>query len=176
MKTDVQIQTKPAKPKRLLTQNSELKPLGIWNWTIPAWIAKTSDGTAINVCPAAGACVKFCYARNGTYNFPNVKAAHQRNLDMVVNDLGGFTAAMLNELSAKRFWAKGTPTLPDMPRDHLNTEVAALLDRGAVCVRIHDSGDFFTDEYLLAWMTIAQMTPRTSCFSPTPKRSPAFVG
>ena len=33
MKTDVQIQTKPAKPKRLLTQNSELKPLGIWNFT-----------------------------------------------------------------------------------------------------------------------------------------------
>ena len=156
--------TTATKPRRLLTQNSELRPLGIWNWTLPAWVAKKSDGTAINVCPAAGACVKYCYAMNGTYNFPNVKAAHQRNLDLVTDDLGGFTAAMVNELDAKRFSAKGRPTLPDMPRDHLSPRVAQMLDEGNVCVRIHDAGDFFSDEYLLAWLTIAQMVPHVLFF------------
>lgn len=154
-------------PRRLLTQNGELRPLGIYNWTLPAWVARTSDGTAVNVCPAAGACVKFCYARNGTYNFPAVKAAHTRNLELVLNDLNAFTTQMLNELTARRFRPRGTPTLPDLSRDHLHPRVAALLDEGAVAVRVHDSGDFFSDEYLLAWLTIAQLTPGVLFFAYT---------
>lgn len=153
--------------RRLLTQNRELRPLGIWNWTLPAWVAKTSDGRAINVCPAAGACVKYCYARNGTYRFPAVQAAHQRNLEAVVDDLGGFTTAMLQELTARRFRPRGEPVLPDLPRDHLHPTVADLLDRGVVSVRIHDSGDFLSDEYLLAWLTIAELTPDVLFFAYT---------
>src|SRR5690606_25149431 len=122
---------------------------------------------AVNVCPAAGACVKFCYARNGTYNFPAVKAAHTRHLELVLDDLGRFTTTMLNELTARRFRPKGTPTLPDLPRGHLTPQVAALLEEGAVAVRIHDAGDFLSDEYLLAWLTIAQLTPDVLFFAYT---------
>lgn len=143
----------------MLTQNGELRPLGIFNWTLPAWVAKTSDGKAINVCPSAGACVKFCYARNGTYNFPAVKAAHLRNLERVTSDLGGWTVDMMNELSARKFRQSRVPILPGYPRGHLTPRVAQLLDRGAKVVRIHDSGDFLSDEYLIAWLTIAEQTP-----------------
>jgi hypothetical protein len=143
----------------VLTQNSEMRRDKVWNWTLPAWVTRLPDGTAVNVCPQAGACVKVCYAKNGTYNFPAVKAAHVRNLEWVVRDLGGWAAALMNELAERRFQPTGTPRLPELDRSHLTPEVAALLDSGAAAVRIHDSGDFLSEEYLLAWLTIAQLTP-----------------
>lgn len=144
---------------KLLTQNSELRRDRVHNWTLPAWVARLPSGEAVNVCPQAGACVKFCYARNGTYNFPVVKAAHARNLDLVVNHLNEWTTQMANELTARRFRPTGEARLPDLPREHLSSEVTALLDSGAACVRIHDSGDFLSEAYLRAWMTIAALTP-----------------
>ncbi len=143
----------------MLTQNSEMRRDGVHNWTLPAWVARLSDGTAVNVCPQAGACVKVCYARNGTYLFPKVRAAHVRNLEAVLGDLNTWTTAMLNELTRRKYRASGEPRLPDLPRDHLSEHVARLLDIGAPAVRVHDSGDFLSDEYLLAWLTIATLTP-----------------
>lgn len=143
----------------MLTQNSELRPLGIFNWTLPAWVVRDSSGKAVNVCPTAGACVKVCYARNGTYNFRHVRAAHVRNLERVRDDLAGWMVEMLDELGHKRYRPSGRPTLPDLPRDHLAPTVAELLDAGAALVRIHDGGDFFSEEYLLAWLSIAAQTP-----------------
>ena len=143
----------------LLTQNSELRKDDIWNWTLPAWVVRDSQGRAHNVCRAAGACVHFCYARNGTYNFPSVKAAHVRNLEFVLDDLNGWTEAMMTELGRKKFRPKGVPRLPDLSRDHLAPSVRALVDGGAAAIRIHDAGDFLSDEYLLAWLAIAQWTP-----------------
>jgi hypothetical protein len=143
----------------LLRQNSELRRDRVWNWTLPAWVARRSDGVAVNVCPQAGACIRVCYARNGTYNFPGVKAAHVRNLEAVQDDLGAWATAMLTELGRRKFRPSGEPRLPGYPRGHLAPAVADLIDRGAAAVRIHDAGDFFTDDYLLAWATIAELTP-----------------
>ena len=42
--------------KKLLTQNSELRRVGVWNWTLPAHVVKLSNGERFNVCPNAGAC------------------------------------------------------------------------------------------------------------------------
>lgn len=145
--------------KPLLTQNSELRAEHIFNWTLPAWVVKSSAGKAINVCPQAGACVKFCYAKNGTYNFPAVKAAHLRNLERVKDDLNGWMVQMLDELSKKKFRANGKPRLPELDRSHLSDEITALIDSGSGAVRIHDAGDFLNEEYLLAWLTIASLTP-----------------
>ena len=144
---------------RLLTQNSELRPLGIHNWTLPAWVVRLDDGRNVNVCPQAGACVKLCYARNGSYRFPGVQAAHQRNLKMVMDNLSDWTVAILDELNKPRFKPKGVPWLPDLDRSHLTPAVADLLDQGAPMIRIHDSGDFFSDEYLAAWVHIATLRP-----------------
>ncbi|KFZ77130.1 hypothetical protein ED92_39335 [Amycolatopsis sp. MJM2582] len=125
----------------LLRQNSELKKLGIWNWSLPAFAGKLPDGRNYNTCPSAGVCAQACYARNGTYLFPNVKARHQKNLALVLDDLPGWITAMQKELSHNKFtdaW-----------------------------VRIHDSGDFFSRAYLTAWLEVMAARPRTRFYAYT---------
>ena len=123
---------------KLLSQNSELRPDGIFNWSIPALAAKLSDGRNFKTCPNAGACANVCYARNGTYNFSNVKARHTANLEYVLNDPQGWLGQMLAEVNH-----------PSM--------------RGKY-VRIHDSGDFFSEEYLQMWLKIARLTPQVTFY------------
>jgi hypothetical protein len=53
-----------ARPRQLLTQNRELKAIGVWNWTLPAWAGRLDDGRTFNTCPSAGICAKVCYASN----------------------------------------------------------------------------------------------------------------
>jgi hypothetical protein len=48
----------------LLRQNRELKRLGIWNWSLPAFAGKLPDGRSYNACPSAGVCAQACYARS----------------------------------------------------------------------------------------------------------------
>lgn len=120
-------------PKKLLTQNSELRPDGIFNWSIPALAAKLSDGSNIKTCPSAGICANVCYARNGTYNFRNVKARHTLNLEYVIRDPDGWYRQMLAEVGHKSKKGKH--------------------------IRIHDSGDFYSESYLKMWLDIARATP-----------------
>lgn len=127
-----------ARPRRLLTQNRELKAIGVWNWTLPAWAGRLPTGKTYNTCPSAGVCRHVCYALNGTYRFPAVKAKHQANLAFVLEDLGGWEDAMSAELCAPRF-------------------------HGGF-VRIHDAGDFFTDGYTLAWLRIARAHPEVTFY------------
>ncbi|MCE7011687.1 hypothetical protein LWC34_54080 [Kibdelosporangium philippinense] len=44
------------RPARLLTQNSEMKQIGVWNWSLPAWAGRLADGRTNNTCPSAGIC------------------------------------------------------------------------------------------------------------------------
>ncbi|MFD5321145.1 hypothetical protein [Streptomyces sp. NPDC127098] len=117
-----------ARPARLLTQNREMRAIGVWNWTLPAWAGRLPDGRTYNTCPSAGVCSSVCYARHGTYTWPQVKAKHHANLQFVLDDLPGWESAMTTELGARRF--RGT------------------------WIRIHDSGDFFSDAYLASWLRI----------------------
>jgi len=87
----------------------------------------------MNVCPNAGACASFCYARNGTYNFSNVKRRHLQNLEYILEDAYGWADQMLEEVNK-----------PKMKGKH---------------IRIHDSGDFFNATYLILWLDIARKTP-----------------
>ena len=128
------------KMSQLLRQNRELREIGVWNWTLPALGARLDDGRTILTCPQAGACASLCYARNGTFLFPKVKAAHARNLKRVLDDLEGWKVDIIAE-SRKR--AAGG------------------------YVRIHDSGDFFSDEYLQAWLDIAREVPTTTFYAYT---------
>jgi len=124
----------------LLRQNRELKNIGVWNWTLPALGAKLDDGRTVLTCPQAGACAALCYARNGTYRFPKVKASHARNLKMVLDDLEGWKSAMI--LESRKRAAGGY-------------------------VRIHDAGDFLSDEYLEAWLDIARAVPEVVFYAYT---------
>lgn len=118
---------------RLLRQNRELREVGAWNWTLPALGAKLDDGRTIHTCPQAGACAALCYARSGTFRFKNVKAAHARNLKLVID-----TPVEWEQL--------------------MNDEITRYIKPGSY-IRIHDSGDFFTADYLVAWMRIAANHP-----------------
>ena len=129
------------RPKKLLTQNAELKPDGIWNWSLPAFGVTLTNGQTMNVCPSAGICASFCYARNGTYNFSNVKARHIRNLEYILEDPDGWKLQMLAEVQS-----------PKMQGGY---------------VRIHDSGDFFNYEYLKLWFDIASETPGVTFYAYT---------
>lgn len=129
------------RPSRLLTQNREMRAIGVWNWTLPAWAGRLPDGRTYNTCPSAGICRHVCYARNGTYRWPNVRAKHHANLTFVLDDLPGWEQAMAAELGARRF-------------------------HGA-WVRIHDGGDFFSDAYLLAWLRIMRARDATGFYAYT---------
>lgn len=126
------------RPRKLLTQNRELKAIGVWNWTLPAWAGRLPTGKTYNTCPSAGVCRHVCYALNGTYNFSNVRAKHQANLAFVLEDIGAWEDAMIAELAAPKF-------------------------RGGF-VRIHDAGDFFSDGYTLAWLRIARAHPEVTFY------------
>ncbi|MFB6398166.1 GP88 family protein [Polymorphospora lycopeni] len=125
--------TNTQRPRRLLTQNREMRRIGAWNWSIPAWAGRLPDGRPYNTCPSAGICREICYARHGTYTWPTVRAKHHANLMFVLDDPPGWEAAMVAELERRRFqdaW-----------------------------IRIHDSGDFFSDDYTKAWMRICRARP-----------------
>lgn len=121
--------------------NSDLRRDRIWTWSIPAWVIELPNGKKFNCCPSAGSCAEPCYARKGTYRFRNVREAHVRNLMRTLEDLDGWEAEMIAELKAKKF-------------------VGAY-------VRIHDAGDFYSDEYLAAWLRIARATPQTTFYAYT---------
>jgi hypothetical protein len=129
------------KRPKLLTQNSELKADGVFNWSLPAWAIKLRDGRKFNVCPNAGICATLCYARNGTYMFPEVRAAHERNLLLVLDHLALWEKWLTAELLERRYHGKH--------------------------IRIHDSGDFFSDDYLLAWLRVIRVTPWATFYAYT---------
>lgn len=129
------------RPARLLTQNRELRAEGIYNWTLPAWRGHLLDGRPYNTCRSAGVCADVCYALNGTYRFPNVRARHEANLAYVLDDLPGWEAQMTAEVAHRRHTGGW--------------------------VRIHDAGDYFTDAYLNAWLRVAAATPEVRFYSYT---------
>lgn len=143
---------------KLLTQNSELRPHGIFNWSIPAWYTRLDDGTIFKTCPNAGGCAKVCYARNGSYLFKNVQAAHRRNLQFVLNDPFGWQNAMIAELSHKRFRPQRDrrPIPEGVDVGQLDPWVRKWIHEGGKAVRIHDAGDFFDRWYLDLWFGIAE--------------------
>jgi hypothetical protein len=112
----------------LFTQNSDLRKTGIWGWTLPAHIVTLTDGTHFNTCPNAGICAKFCYAKNGTYMFSNVKKAHIEKLELVLNHRDLWIEMMLEELKKKKYDGK--------------------------YIRVHDAGDFFSVDYTTDWFKI----------------------
>lgn len=115
----------------LLTQNSKMKKSsqnGITNvnWTIPAFQSKTG----LKTCPNAGQCAAGCYARMGTYQFGNVKVAHEVKLELTQSET--FVPQMIAEIER---WLKKRKVT------HLK-------------VRIHDAGDFYNETYLNKWLEI----------------------
>jgi hypothetical protein len=96
---------------------------------------------AIKTCPGAGACKKLCYACSGNYFYPNVTEAQARRQRAAMGDYMDFIGQINYELGEGKKRAKA--------------------------VRIHDSGDFFNQEYLERWMELAQENPDVTFYAYT---------
>jgi hypothetical protein len=124
-----------------VTGNSKLAKLKTIGWGIPANIDFTdADGVERNTCPRAGACAGVCYAKQGQYVVGSTKAARARALAQTMT--ATFAADAIADLT--RFERLGYRT-----------------------VRVHDSGDFYSQSYLNAWYAIARALPGLKFYSYT---------
>ena len=106
---------------------------GVYNilgFGIPADHDFKNGGVKFNTCPGALACKAVCYAKQGHYVKPNVVAARKHNLKRSMQ--AGFIQKVVDDLS--RF-------------------------KKVNVVRIHDSGDFYSQNYLDKWIAIARAVP-----------------
>lgn len=121
----------------LLTRNRKMKASSdgqyvVYNWTLPAY----RSATGLMTCPAAGTCATGCYAQQGAYVWPAVRAAHERNLELTRDPIRFAGDMHLELLRLKR-----------------NLRGRTLV------VRVHDSGDFYSAKYLKAWWQVAAAHP-----------------
>lgn len=88
-------------------------------------------------CPNAAACAEGCYALAGAYRFSNVERAFERRLEAAQSP--DFIQLMLREIDVNK----------------------------AERIRIHDSADFFSQEYLYKWLTIMELRPNVEFYAYT---------
>ena len=96
------------------------------------------NGETLNTCPGALACRGVCYAKQGAYNFPLSIASRKYNLEMSLRP--DFAQMAIADLKRYR---------------KVNT------------VRIHDSGDFYNQEYYNKWCEIARAFPHITFYAYT---------
>lgn len=95
-------------------------------------------GEKVNTCPSALACRGVCYAKQGRYTMKNVVNARMHNLSLSVSEF--FVQVVIADLKRMR---------------NVNT------------VRIHDSGDFYNQEYYNKWCDIAKALPLITFYAYT---------
>lgn len=91
-------------------------------------------------CPSAGACKAFCYATVGQQAFKSGVLRRAR----------AFLATQQYDF------------VPKMVQ-----EVRRAIARGTQAVRIHDSGDFYSYDYMLSWFEIARANPSVRFYAYT---------
>ena len=98
-----------------------------------------SDQTidGIKTCPNAATCAKGCYAVTGLYRLPRNK-----------------------RISEERFRLSLSKTFVRVISDEIKR-------RNVLRLRIHDSGDFYNEDYLEKWIAIANANPNTEFYTYT---------
>lgn len=123
----------------LLTQNSKLKNTSKYlNVNVFNFgIPAYKSVTGKITCPMADECVAFCYAKKGAYVWSNVKPAFERRYELSKTD---------------KFVAK------------INAEIVL---KEPEYIRVHDSGDYYSRNYLNKWIEIAKNNPDVKFYSYT---------
>lgn len=88
-------------------------------------------------CPFADKCKSYCYAGKGFYLFPNVVEAKERRYQATLKE--DFIDLMFEEIILKK----------------------------AERIRIHDSGDFYSEKYLSKWITLSLALPHVTFYAYT---------
>ena len=91
----------------------------------------------VQTCPQAGACATGCFATRGFYVQHHVQRAQLKRFELTKTDQ--FVSTISKEIKRKR------------------------LER----VRIHDSGDFYSREYAMKWVDIANRNPNVTFYTYT---------
>lgn len=91
-------------------------------------------------CPMAGACKSYCYATVGQQAFRNGVLRRAR----------AFLATQHADFVA-----------------NMSDEIAKAVRKGAKAVRVHDSGDFYSYDYMLKWFAIAEQFPNVRFYAYT---------
>ena len=123
----------------LLTQNSKLKTTSkeLSVRVFNFGIPAYKSATGKLTCPMADKCVAFCYAKKGAYIWRNVKPAFEMRYQLSKTD---------------KFIAK------------INAEITL---KEPEYIRVHDSGDYYSKEYLNKWIEIAKANPDVKFYSYT---------
>lgn len=116
------------KISQILTQNAKLKKTSKENnkRVFNFGISAYKTSTGKIVCPFAKDCIKFCYAKKGAYTWGNVKPLYEQRYNLTKSNI--FIEAINESLKQKK----------------------------VDILRIHDSGDFYSNEYVNKWITIAK--------------------
>jgi hypothetical protein len=123
----------------LLTQNTKIKATSklLGVKLFNFGIPAYKSASGKLTCPMADKCVDFCYARSKAYLWSNVKPAFERRYELSKTE--DFVDAMHTEIKRKK----------------------------ATHIRVHDSGDYYSREYMLKWFKIAEMNPDVRFYSYT---------
>lgn len=118
--------------KSVLTQNAKMKRssqdgIHLYNFGIPAFRAQNGFAT----CPNAKQCAVGCYATTGTYKFKASVNAYENRLKLTQHEY--FAQVMMSQID----------------------KVVKKHKDGIILIRVHDSGDFYSEGYQALWYTIA---------------------
>jgi len=125
--------------KNLITQNSKLKTTSkaLKVKVYNFGITAYKTSKGKLTCPFADKCIKFCYAQKGAYIWSNVAKVFEERYE--ATKLHDFEYKMIEEITRKKV-------------DYL---------------RVHDSGDFYSTEYLYKWLWIANQLPKVKFYAYT---------
>ena len=124
----------------LLTQNQKIKDTSNYLGVkvFNFSIPAYKSATGKVTCPFADSCIKFCYAQKGNYKrFPSVAKGMEKKY--LLSKQSNFVDLMNKEIIKKK---------PDF-------------------IRVHDSGDYYSKEYLNKWLIIAEQNPKVKFYSYT---------
>ena len=123
----------------LLTQNSKIKATSKYFGVrlFNFGIPAYKSASGKLTCPMAKECIKFCYARKGAYIWSNVSPAFEKRYELTKTD--EFVPAMIKEIKQKK----------------------------ADYIRVHDSGDFYSPDYMAKWFEIATALPNVRFYAYT---------
>jgi hypothetical protein len=93
------------------------------------------SNTGLKTCPNAASCISGCYAKAGAYTFSNVAAVFEKRLAFSLS---------------KAF-------VPVMN--------AEIVRRNVKRIRVNDSGDMYSQEYLDKWIAVAKANPTVKFYA-----------
>jgi len=146
------------RPNTILKQNEKITHSGgamsqFYNIGLPAlqglgYDEKNQKFVVINTCPGAGACKVYCYAKKGGYvQYKPVNTSQTRQLNYLLNDPAGYKNLLVGEIrnALAENSKKGVKTV----------------------IRWHDSGDFFSPDYVDLAYSVAKDFPDVDFYAYT---------